>query len=484
MARRKISESLSARVFAIAFLLLLAVGSVLFGLIAWASPVTYTAVVNDDLQQKLDALVQELAETDFADSGAALDAFIRSAGVQVALENERGEIVETPSLLALRTVSGDGVTVVSDGEAEDASQTTVSVTTADVATAAVRFADGDDVYTLYVTPNLRAENIAVRALAKMAPWILLALLGFSLVCALVFARLVARPIVRLSAIAEKMAELDFGWRCALRRRDEIGSLGRSLERLAQRLSAALGELSQANCALRGEMERERAREQERLAFFSAASHELKTPVTILKGQIGGMLDGVGVYRDRDKYLARALQTTARMEKLVGELLAVSRLEGAPTPAEAVSLSQLTRRQLAQDAELFSLRGLKLRAQVADGLSLRGNAAMLSRALGALFSNAALYSPEGAEVSVLLEMREERPVLTVVNAGAHIREDALPHLFEAFFRAEPSRSRDTGGSGLGLYLAKLIFDRHGAACALENVPGGVRATVVFPGPGGA
>lgn len=484
MARRKISESLSARVFAIAFLLLLAVGSVLFGLIAWASPVTYTAVVNDDLQQKLDALVQELAETDFADSGAALDAFIRSAGVQVALENERGEIVETPSLLALRTVSGDGVTVASDGEAEDASQTTVSVTTADVATAAVRFADGDDVYTLYVTPNLRAENIAVRALAKMAPWILLALLGFSLVCALVFARLVARPIVRLSAIAEKMAELDFGWRCALRRRDEIGSLGRSLERLAQRLSAALGELSQANCALRGEMERERAREQERLAFFSAASHELKTPVTILKGQIGGMLDGVGVYRDRDKYLARALQTTARMEKLVGELLAVSRLEGAPTPAEAVSLSQLTRRQLAQDAELFSLRGLKLRAQVADGLSLRGNAAMLSRALGALFSNAALYSPEGAEVSVLLEMREERPVLTVVNAGAHIREDALPHLFEAFFRAEPSRSRDTGGSGLGLYLAKLIFDRHGAACALENVPGGVRATVVFPGPGGA
>ena len=484
MARRKISESLSARVFAIAFLLLLAVGSVLFGLIAWASPVTYTAVVNDDLQQKLDALVRELAETDFADSGAALDAFIRSAGVQVALENERGKIVETPSLLALRAVSGDGVTVVSDGEAEDASQTTVSVTTADVATAAVRFADGDEVYTLYVTPNLRAENIAVRALAKMAPWILLALLGFSLVCALVFARLVARPIVRLSAIAEKMAELDFGWRCALRRRDEIGSLGRSLERLAQRLSAALGELSQANCALRGEMERERAREQERLAFFSAASHELKTPVTILKGQIGGMLDGVGVYRDRDKYLARALQTTARMEKLVGELLAVSRLEGAPAPAETVGLSQLTRWQLAQDAELFSLRGLKLHAQVADGLSLRGNAAMLSRALGALFSNAALYSPEGAEVSVLLEMLEERPVLTVVNAGAHIREDALPHLFEAFFRAEPSRSRDTGGSGLGLYLAKLIFDRHGAACALENVPGGVRATVVFPGPGGA
>ena len=80
----------------------------------------------------------------------------------------------------------------------------------------------------------------------------------------------------------------------IRDRDEIGALGRSLERMARRLSETLEELTSANEALQGEMERERERERQRTAFFSAASHELKTPVTILKGQLSGMIDGVDV----------------------------------------------------------------------------------------------------------------------------------------------------------------------------------------------
>ena len=76
------------------------------------------------------------------------------------------------------------------------------------------------------------------------------------------------------------------------------------------------------------------------------------------------------------------------------------------------------------------------------------------------------------------MREGSPVLTVENTGAHIREEALPHLFEAFYRAEGSRNQATGGSGLGLYLVKMILDRHGAACTIENTADGARVTVRF------
>ncbi len=160
----------------------------------------------------------------------------------------------------------------------------------------------------------------------MAPWLLLAMLLFSAACAFFYSRYLARPIVRLSGIAQSMAELDFGWQCQEQRRDEIGVLGRSLDHMAQQLSGALTELKQANDALRGEMEQERELERQRLAFFSAASHELKTPITILKGQLTGMLDGVDVYRDRDKYLARSLQVTGRMETLVQEILTISRME--------------------------------------------------------------------------------------------------------------------------------------------------------------
>ena len=80
--------------------------------------------------------------------------------------------------------------------------------------------------------------------------------------------------------------------------------------------------------------------------------------------------------------------------------------------------------------------------------------------------------------------ESRPSFTVENSGAQISADALPHLFEPFYRAEGSRSRATGGSGLGLYLVKTILVRHGAVCRLENTREGVRATVTFPAEGSA
>ena len=87
-----------------------------------------------------------------------------------------------------------------------------------------------------------------------------------------------------------MAQLDFQWESGEKRRDEIGRLGRSLDQMARKLSAALTDLEGANRALRGEVERERELDRQRMAFFNAASHELKTPVTILKGQLSGMLE--------------------------------------------------------------------------------------------------------------------------------------------------------------------------------------------------
>ncbi|MCR1908413.1 HAMP domain-containing histidine kinase [Flavonifractor plautii] len=295
-----------------------------------------------------------------------------------------------------------------------------------------------------------------------------------------YSRYLARPIVRISSIAGRMAELDFQWKCGETRRDEIGALGRSLDEMAERLSAALAELEEANAALRGDMERARELERQRLAFFSAASHELKTPVTILKGQLSGMLDGVGVYRDREKYLARSLQVAGRMEALVGELLAVSRMESdGASRREVVELSALTAEKLAQDAELLEQRGMTAVEALEPGLLVEGERALLGRAVENLLSNAALYSPEGAEIRVTAAARGAWAVLTVENTGARIPAEALPHLFEAFYRAEPSRSRATGGSGLGLYLVRMIVERHGGTCRIENSADGVRFTALLP-----
>ena len=491
MLPRKLSESLTARVFLITLLILLSAGAVTFGLIAWATPSTYTAVVTDDLTAQVDQLVDQLDGTEEQSCGPLLDQFIRTSGAEAMLVGPDGRIADTGSQLAVQPVYEDSSLVITSVQGDSTvtydagtshTDDTVAVTMSEQATitAEVRFAGQEDSYTLYVTPRMEAENLAVRALAQMAPWILLVLLIFSLLCALVYSRYITRPIVRLSGIAGKMAQLDFQWESGEKRRDEIGRLGRSLDQMARKLSAALTDLEGANRALRGEVERERELDRQRMAFFNAASHELKTPVTILKGQLSGMLEGVGVYQDRDKYLLRSLQTTGRMENLIGEMLAISRMESgaAALRQETVDLSALTAERLQQDGELFRQREQELVSALTPGVLVTGAPSLLGRVVGNLLSNAAIYSPQGARIRVWCGFRDGRPALTVENTGARIPEEALPHLFEAFYRTENSRNRSTGGSGLGLYLVKMILDRHEATCAVENTEDGVKVTAQF------
>ena len=134
-----------------------------------------------------------------------------------------------------------------------------------------------------------------------------------------------------------------------------------------------------------------------MAFFNAASHELKTPVTILKGQLTGMLEGIGVYQNRDKYLLRSLQVTGRMENLVREMLTISRMEaGAATmKQESVELSALIEEQLKLDAGLLEQRGQHLVQELTQEITVIGDATLLGKVLGNLISNASLYSPNGA-----------------------------------------------------------------------------------------
>ena len=312
------------------------------------------------------------------------------------------------------------------------------------------------------------------------PWLAAAILLVSVLTSLFYAHFITRPIVRLSGISQKLSELDFSWRCGEQRTDEIGTLAHNLDELADHLSRSMQELQAANDALQKDVEREQQLEQAQRDFFSAVSHELKTPITVLKGQLGGMLDGIGVYADRDKYLARSLAVANQMESLVQELLTVSRMErGGGLSMIPVELTALIRNCLQNYDELFQQKEQTVIADLPSEIWSAGDPALLKKALGNLLSNAALHSPEGIKIWISARRKEDNIILNVENEGAHIAPEQLPHLFEPFFRSDPSRSRQTGGSGLGLYLVQKIAEQHGGSCQIQNTDRGVCATLILP-----
>ena len=308
----------------------------------------------------------------------------------------------------------------------------------------------------------------------------------------------------MSAASDKMTNLDFSVRTDMKRTDELGVLSRSLDTMAENLDQALSGLREANAKLKDEMEQERELEQRRMEFFAAASHELKTPVTILKGQIEGMEQNVGVYKDRDKYLSRAREVTVTLQNMVQEILMISRMEscGFSLKKKEMDLAELVRLQLADLNELFEQKNMELEISLPEKCPCMADLGLMEIVVRNILVNAVRYSPAGEKIRVKLftnynadsftsnsfllkevsgcqNLRELKSMkntakilLEVENTGVHINEQNLPHLFDAFYRVDSSRNRKNGGSGLGLYIVREILEQHGAEYEMRNTEAGV------------
>lgn len=476
-------HSLTAKIFLITFLLLVSVCALTYGFIAWVMPLTYTADREQILTTQMDVLARQLEESSLKECSPLLAAFAAENDAQVSIIDPAGNLVKSTGLVGLdETGDRSSLSIQSEDDVEIALSIAGNDNTS-VAQAIGRgffFPGLPGEYTLLVLGSTRAVNQAAEALERVWPWLAAAVLAASVLTALFYTRFITRPIVDISAISQKLAELDFSWRCQEDRSDEIGTLARNLNQLTDCLSATMAELQTANAALQADINRERKLEQARLDFFSAASHELKTPITILKGQLGGMLDGVGQYADRERWLGRSLEVVGRMERLVRELLTVSRLdrEGALT-TQRLDLSVLVRECAREYDEFFAQKFQRTQLTLGAELWLEGDPSLLKKAACSLLSNAALYSPEGAVVHIAAAQEKDTATLTIENEGAHLDPDTIPRLFEAFYRPDSSRNRQTGGSGLGLHLVQIIAQRHGGNCAIRNTQQGVEAKLTLP-----
>jgi len=454
---KKIRSSLSVKVFVLTAVLMAACCAVTYLCIARFSPYIYSHRL-EDAEELAQLAYLELPNHDFSESELKFDIQLYNETLEAQFDDEFVFYILPSDSAELRSF--------------DSVDTTTRYR--------FRFADSDVEYTVFIAKNTEKESQITEALQKAIPVLSVVTLAVSIVAAFFYTVYMTTPIKRISEISKQMAALDFSGLCPVRRVDEIGVLSGSLNELSQKLSSALSELQSANKQLQADIDKERELERQRVDFFSAASHELKTPITIIKGQLQGMLCNIGRYKDHQTYLAESLEVTDTLEKMVQELLTISRLD---TPdyickKSEFDFSNLINKRLSAHEDLFMQRELTVEKSISPEVSVLGDMWLLQKVLDNLFGNAATYSPAGNRIFVKLWKDENKAKLTIENTGVHIPDGDIPKLFEAFYRVDQSRNRQTGGTGLGLYIVKTILNLHGAEIRIENTNQGVIVSVQF------
>lgn len=337
-----IKQRLSVKIFIITFILLGAACSGTYFFISKLLPTTYSNLINAATEKAAMHLVEQMTSFDnISDCENDISNFSKETNAAFWIEDSNGRMIypdeasmETSTTSADYTVTFDEDESFIDMQPSGATTTNFYPFTLKNGTA----------YTLAVQTDLFVVQQATKVLLSILPYVILMVFLLSLLCAGLYTRYITRPIVRLSKISKQMAELDFSGQCSTGREDELGCLAQNLNSLSASLSTALNDLQTANQQLKTDIEKEQELERQRVDFFSAVSHELKTPLTILKGHLAGMLNGVSGYENHIEYMERSLAVVDRMEKLVKELLYVSKAKDKYIYSAKFADAAVTRRR--------------------------------------------------------------------------------------------------------------------------------------------
>ena len=471
---KKIRSSLFAKVFIITSMMLLCISLLVFGLLAWLMPQTYSNKLNTFLDRQTQEFISELEKVTFSDSGGLFDQFIQNMEINsVELYDTTGMLITLPSEQFYDSY-GANVAQESDDDLDEGNPVLSS-------NYYFSFLGSNDRYMLIVYGKAGQIAELQQSFLRIFPLLLIVVLAVSLVVSWLYSRIITKPVLEISRVSEKMSDLHLEWQVNGQRTDELGILGKSLNRLSQNLRAALTDLKKANAELEADIKWEKALEQAQLDFFSAASHELKTPITIIKGQLEGMLLGIGAYKNREKYLSRSLGVTQILESMVYDLLTISRLQTSDSDFKTGNLDcvPLIRKYLSDTEDLIVDKDLQINTHFSKPITVNANKILMEKVFSNLIGNAVKYSPPKAIINITVQKQQSNYLFSIENYDTHIPEEAIPKLFEAFYRVDTSRSRQTGGSGLGLYIVQKILQQHNSHCNVRNTENGVEFFFKLP-----
>ncbi|MHB8627221.1 MAG: sensor histidine kinase [Aggregatilineales bacterium] len=267
------------------------------------------------------------------------------------------------------------------------------------------------------------------------------------------------PITAITAQAKRISRENLSERLGFASLDEVGQLAQTFDSMLDRLQAAFEHEQQ---------------------FMGNASHELRTPLSMLKAQISLALNRPRDVETLVQMLSALEGDVDRMTRLIERMLALDRVEAAAIERIPVNLSDLLGSLLSQMQPLADERHIALMIEAPTNAWVLGDPDQLVQLFVNLLDNALKYSNSREQVRVNLKSRGSEWQIDVSDTGIGISAEHLPHVFDRFYRADPSRTRQTGGMGLGLAIAKAIVQQHNGRIAVQSQPGhGSVFTVSLP-----
>lgn len=339
----------------------------------------------------------------------------------------------------------------------------------------------DNNYKLYI----RMPVAPIYESVKISNNFLFLIGGFTILIAGVVVSFISRkftnPILELNDIANKMSKLDFSHKYRITdTEDEVNNLGKSINTMSDKLEKTIKQLKETNIELEKDIEEKSKIDEMRKQFISDVSHELKTPIALIQGYSEGLIENVNKDEENRKFYAEVILDEAnKMDKLVQQLLELMKLEYGKREFnnEKFNICELIEEVIRKSTVMLEEKNVEVKFENKNEVYVEADDFYIEQVVTNYFTNAIKHAKEQEgkktiEINVLPNVDKDTVRISVFNTGDQIEEENLNRIWNRFYKIDESRTREDGGTGIGLSLVKAIMNNYKNEYGVINKDNGV------------
>lgn len=336
----------------------------------------------------------------------------------------------------------------------------------------IGYLDGD--FTVIISTPMESIQTSARLSGQFTMYVGLILIICGAIAMYLYSRQFTKPIEDMAKAANQMSHLDFDMKVPTGSDDELGRLGNSINELSSKLELTISELKTANNELQKDIEQKVQIDEMRKEFLSHVSHELKTPIALIQGYSEGLKDNILDDEESKEFYCDVIADEAKkMNRMVQKLLTLNQIEFGNNQVnmERFDITEMIRNMVESSKILVEKQGVTIIFDEPE-MHVWADEFMIEEVVNNYLSNARNHVTDGGIIKVSYCQNGNNLRVKVFNTGNHIPQEDIDKLWVKFYKVDKARTREYGGSGIGLSIVEATMKAHGRDYGVDNVEGGV------------